>query len=65
MALGGDRDATAIVQAYQDRDAVHDLDDPGIAMDIDTQDDLARAEAMLALARLRDWKMRDGQESNL
>ncbi len=47
MALGGDRGAAAIVRAYRDRDAVHalDLDDPGIAMDIDTQDDLAQAEA--------------------
>ncbi len=49
MALGGDKGAASIVRAYREKGAVQELhlDDPGIAMDIDTQDDLARAEAML------------------
>ncbi|QWF39888.1 nucleotidyltransferase family protein [Bordetella hinzii] len=53
MALGGDRGAAAIVRVYRQRDDVQvlHLDDPGITLDIDTQDDLARAEAMLS-ARL-------------
>ncbi|MCY1500296.1 molybdenum cofactor cytidylyltransferase [compost metagenome] len=51
MALGGDMGAAAIVRAYRNKDAVEvlHLDDPGIAMDIDTQDDLARAESMLSV----------------
>lgn len=49
-ALGGDRGAAAIVRARRDRGDVQvlHLDDPGITLDIDTQEDLARAEAMLS-----------------
>ncbi|TAN25900.1 MAG: nucleotidyltransferase family protein [Castellaniella sp.] len=50
--LGGDVGAAAIVRAHRQSGEVRDLavDDPGIVMDIDTVDDLARAEALLALS---------------
>ncbi len=51
-SLRGDTGAAAIVRAHQQTQtmlALH-LDDPGIVMDIDTPDDLARAEAWLASA---------------
>lgn len=51
MALDGDAGAAAIVRAYRQKDAVRALrlDDPGIVMDIDTQEDLARAETALSV----------------
>ncbi|MBV6848774.1 nucleotidyltransferase family protein [Xanthomonas euvesicatoria] len=50
MALGGDEGAAAIVRAHRQAGMVLalQLNDPGIAMDIDTLDDLARAERLLA-----------------
>ncbi|MCZ8403820.1 NTP transferase domain-containing protein [Achromobacter xylosoxidans] len=55
MALGGDVGAAAIVRVRRQTVEVLELhvDDPGIAMDIDTLDDLAQAEAMLAACALR------------
>jgi molybdenum cofactor cytidylyltransferase len=52
MALQGDTGAAAIVRAHRQTGQLHTLrlDDPGIVMDIDTQDDLARAETRLAAA---------------
>ncbi|MGE8320564.1 MAG: nucleotidyltransferase family protein [Comamonas sp.] len=49
MALGGDAGAASIVRAWRAQQGVADveLDDPGIQMDIDTVDDLARAEEWL------------------
>lgn len=53
LALSGDQGAAAIVRAYREAGQVRvlELDDPGIATDIDTLDDLARAEAQLRAAR--------------
>ncbi|WP_343237085.1 NTP transferase domain-containing protein [Xanthomonas sp. XNM01] len=50
MALHGDVGAAAIVRAHHQAAAVLELhlDDPGIVTDIDTREDLARAEALLA-----------------
>ena len=50
MALHGDTGAAAIVRAHRQTQQVQTLalNDPGIVMDIDTLDDLARAEARLA-----------------
>lgn len=50
MALSGDRGAAAIVRVYQQAGKAHalQLDDPGVVMDIDTLEDLAQAEALLA-----------------
>jgi len=50
--LSGDVGAAAIVRAHRQSGKVRELavDDPGIVMDIDTADDLAHAEAMLALS---------------
>ncbi len=55
MALGGDVGAAAIVRAHRQAGEVLELhvDDPGIATDIDTLDDLAQAEAMLAACPVR------------
>lgn len=49
MALSGDGGAAPIVRAYRQTDEIHmlHLDDPGIVTDIDTLEDLARAEARL------------------
>jgi molybdenum cofactor cytidylyltransferase len=49
-ALRGDAGARAIVRAHRQASEVQvlHLDDPGIVMDIDTLDDLARAETLLA-----------------
>ena len=49
MALHGDVGAAAIVRAHRQAAAVLELhlDDPGIVTDIDTREDLARAEALL------------------
>ena len=51
-ALCGDRGAASIVRVYQQSGVVLTLhlDDPGVVMDIDTQDDLARAESWLTSA---------------
>ena len=53
MALSGDVGAATIVRTYRQKNRVmvQTLDDPGIVMDIDTLDDLAEAEAMLAVSR--------------
>ena len=53
MALHGDVGAAAIVRAHRHDGQVLtlQLDDPGIALDIDTPADLTRAEAMLAARR--------------
>ena len=53
-ALDGDKGASRIVQAYRHMQRVHMLqvEDAGIAADIDTVDDLARAEAWLASRNL-------------
>lgn len=50
--LSGDVGAAVIVRARRQSGEVRELavDDPGIVMDIDTVDDLARAQAMLALS---------------
>lgn len=50
--LSGDVGAAAIVRAHRQSGGLReiDVDDPGIVMDIDTVDDLTRAEAMLALS---------------
>ncbi|MFT3849540.1 MAG: NTP transferase domain-containing protein [Propionivibrio sp.] len=55
MALGGDVGAAAIVRAHRQAGTVRalQLDDPGIATDIDTLDDLVQAEAMLAACPVR------------
>lgn len=55
MALGGDVGAAAIVRAHRQSGTVLalPLGDPGIAMDIDTLDDLAQAEALLAACPVR------------
>lgn len=55
MALGGDMGAAAIVRAHRQAGTVRalQLDDPGIAMDIDTLDDLTQAEALLAACCVR------------
>jgi molybdenum cofactor cytidylyltransferase len=52
-ALSGDRGAAPVLQALQAQGRVRRvaLDDPGIVTDIDTLDDLARAEAVLRLRR--------------
>ena len=52
LALHGDEGAKAIVQQQRLLGAVHEvvLDDDGIAMDIDTLDDLTNAEAILRSA---------------
>lgn len=49
LALQGERGAAAIVRGYDAavRVAHLDLDDPGIVTDIDTVDDLAKAEEMV------------------
>ncbi|MFT3758183.1 nucleotidyltransferase family protein [Thauera sp.] len=49
MALGDDAGAAAVVRAQRQAGRVLDLqlDDEGITLDIDTPDDLARAEALL------------------
>ncbi|MBA1263258.1 nucleotidyltransferase family protein [Stutzerimonas stutzeri] len=48
--LGGDRGAAAVVRAHRQAGTVRvlHLNDPGIVTDIDTLDDLARAEKLLA-----------------
>lgn len=53
LALRGDQGAAAIVRGYRETGQVRvlELDDPGIVTDIDTLDDLARAEALLQAAR--------------
>lgn len=53
LALSGDQGAADIVRAYREAGQVRvlELDDPGIVTDIDTLDDLARAEALLRAAR--------------
>ena len=50
LALRGDAGAAAIVRTHRLQGQLHtlDLDDPGIVMDIDTLDDLERAEARAA-----------------
>ncbi len=50
MTLRGDVGAAAVVRAHRQAAAVLELhlDDPGIVTDIDTREDLARAEAVLA-----------------
>ncbi|WP_313330912.1 nucleotidyltransferase family protein [Comamonas sp.] len=50
LQLQGDTGASAIVRAHRQAGTAHSLllDDPGIAIDIDTCDDLARAQALLA-----------------
>lgn len=59
MALGGDVGAAAIVRAHRQAGTTLalQLDDPGIAMDIDTLDDLAQAEALLAACPARQEAM--------
>lgn len=54
-ALGGDMGAAAVVRAHRQAGEVLELhvDDPGIATDIDTLDDLAQADAMLAACPVR------------
>lgn len=49
-ALGGDTGAASIVRAHRQAGAVGilHLNDPGVVADIDTLEDLARAEALLA-----------------
>ena len=49
LALRGDQGAAAIVRGYREAGQVRrlELDDPGIVTDIDTLDDLIRAEALL------------------
>lgn len=58
MALRGDTGAAAVVREHRQAGQVLTLhlDDPGIVMDIDTQDDLARAEAQ--------WAVRPHQEQH-
>lgn len=53
LALRGDQGAAAIVRGYRETGQVRvlELDDLGIVTDIDTLDDLARAEALLQAAR--------------
>ncbi|MEI2415544.1 nucleotidyltransferase family protein [Orrella sp. JC864] len=48
-ALSGERGAAAVVRAHREAGTAHDLalSDPGILMDIDTVQDLARAQALL------------------
>lgn len=55
-ALSGDVGAAAVVRARRQSGEVRELvvDDPGIVMDIDTVDDLARAEASFALSGGRE-----------
>lgn len=50
LQLQGDTGASAIVRAHRQAGTAHSLllDDPGIAIDIDTCEDLARAQALLA-----------------
>lgn len=50
LQLQGDTGASAIVRAHRQAGTAHSLllDDPGIAIDIDTCDDLTRAQALLA-----------------
>lgn len=52
LNLQGENGARSVVQQQRQAGAVHDewLDDDGMVMDIDTVDDLARAEAMLQTA---------------
>lgn len=54
MALRGDTGAASIVRAYRQHDGVLELqlNDPGIVMDVDTPDDLNRAQAMLSVRSL-------------
>ena len=54
-ALRGDAGARAIVQAHRQAGEVQvlQLDDPGIVTDIDTLDDLARAQALLMARQTR------------
>lgn len=49
MALRGDRGAAAIVRGYREAGLVQTLevDDPGVVTDIDTLDDLERAQTLL------------------
>ena len=53
MALCGDTGAAAIVRSHRQTGQVRELalDDPGTVVDIDTQNDLAQAEARLAIRR--------------
>ena len=53
IALHGDTGAAAIVRTHRQAGQVRQLDlaDPGIVMDIDTQDDLQQAQAWLTDAR--------------
>jgi molybdenum cofactor cytidylyltransferase len=50
LQLEGDTGASAIVRSHRQAGTAHSLqlDDPGIAIDIDTCDDLVRAQALLA-----------------
>jgi molybdenum cofactor cytidylyltransferase len=50
IMLRGDVGAASVVRAYRQADAVRDLhlDDPGITTDIDTLENLARAEVLLS-----------------
>ncbi len=50
LQLQGDTGASAIVRSHRQAGTAHtlQLDDPGIAIDIDTCEDLARAQALLA-----------------
>lgn len=54
LALRGDQGAAAIVRAYRDTGQLRtlELDDPGIITDIDTPQDLQRAEALLGSKEL-------------
>jgi molybdenum cofactor cytidylyltransferase len=49
--LGGDEGARRLVARYPAQGV--EVDDPGVLLDIDTQDDLARARAQHALAPAR------------
>lgn len=62
MALRGDVGAAAIVRTHRQAAKVLELqlNDPGIAMDIDTVDDLAQAEALLAAQPAR-WEASHGE----
>lgn len=53
LLLSGAQGAAPVARGYAaaDRAGVLELDDPGIVMDIDTVQDLARAESMLASGR--------------
>ena len=60
LQLKGDTGASAVVRSHRQAGTAHtlQLDDPGIAIDIDTCDDLARAQALLTSGNF-------GQEASL